>query len=268
MASGRQATRIWAYGTVPRPAETCSQRRAGSPGRGVRRVAVQTLGAGGLEVAVGRQRAARPAGRPGRRGCGRRASRRSRRRRTGRAPGGTARARPRAARRRPGRPARRPSSSRSYSRCGSSTPAKANRVSPTVERSRRLVRSSQPAAVEGGAQVAPRQRGVWCAACRCRAAGSGPGCAASARSSRWSRTRRRPARRAARRGRRARPARSRGGRGCRRCRRPGRARGRPAPRSQSCLRAWPGVRWMSLRCSTRSGALPGGQQRHRRPGAA
>ena len=53
MASGRQKSRTWAYGEVPAPAETCSQFDGRVARRGVGRVAVQALGAAGVEVAVG-----------------------------------------------------------------------------------------------------------------------------------------------------------------------------------------------------------------------
>ena len=38
-----------------------------------------------------------------------------------------------------------------------------------------------------------------------------------------------------------------------------------SPATHSCLRRWSGVMWMSLRCSTRSGLAPVGQQRHLDP---
>ena len=60
-ASGRQANRIGRVGWVPRPAETCSQVRAGRPPGGEpgtnRAPAVQALGQAAVEAAVGDQRA-------------------------------------------------------------------------------------------------------------------------------------------------------------------------------------------------------------------
>ena len=57
VASGRQHSRIGAYGEVPAPAETCSQELLRLTRPGVGGVAVQALGTPGVEVAVGDDRA-------------------------------------------------------------------------------------------------------------------------------------------------------------------------------------------------------------------
>ena len=154
---------------------------------------VQPLGAGRRRGRSSWSARRCPAGRPGRRACGRRGPRRSRRaanwsstRRYGACvtpsrTSASASAGPAT------------SSSRSYSRCGSSTPANANVVSPT-----RSVRAGVGQVEPAGVGERPRAArataaaGVSCCAGRRRAAGSAAGCAAWARSSRWSRTRRRP----------------------------------------------------------------------------
>ena len=137
--------------------------RARVAGRGVGRVPVQALGPGGLEVAVGGQRADARAGRPGRRGCGRRGSRRSRRRRTGRAPGGTARARRRAARRRRRRPARRPRRGRRSPGAGRRRRRRRSVVLADLERAA-PVGQVEPAGV---GEAARRSRHGQLRACRC-----------------------------------------------------------------------------------------------------
>ena len=178
---------------VPRPADTCSQDDAGSPGREAAGMPVQALGAGRLEVAVGGQRAdARqahlaavgvagqhrvvPVGgelvehpqvrrvRDAEPQVGVRVGRAGDRRRAGRSRG--------AGRRR--RRTRSDVPPTSSGRGGWSGRASRRRSKPA--------RRSRPGQL----------RRVRCGACRRRAAGSATGCAASARSSRWSRRRRRP----------------------------------------------------------------------------
>ena len=128
----------------------------------------------------------------------------------------------------------------------------------------RLVRSSQPASRNADLQLRPGQlRHVGAAVAVVGQQVAATGCAAWASSSRWSRRRTRPGTSSSV------PSAS-STTGTERAwprlspvliTRSGRRS--PSVRNHSCLRVWPGVMWMSLRCRTRSGCVPGGEHRHR-----